>query len=354
MGFQTVAYFLANSTPSTRDLRVLVATLTGLVVTYCVAVLWYVATFPDVGIRCLLPDGERQATGGIEIHQWMAASDSSTEPRAAPGDQLVRINGQEIETFLDFVSSLENLRFSKIPPGGQLAPGSDPAELKVPPLVEVYNRDPSRPPERLVEIVYRNAHSSEPMLENRVYVPVRPIHVGDVSITIFWFVCQLSILAVALTSYWNRPFDQVAQNFCLMCCASMGAFVGGFHWWVLAGNPFLNIPFIICAASLPALVLNFFLVFPRESDLVRTRRRFIQMLVLGPMAISSFLLVVIYWSSWSLNGTTTSGELNVFQKLALLTHILFRGSGSGLDLVNHSTQLLRMLRLTIHGSIGIA
>ena len=349
-----MAYFLANSTPSTRDLRVLVATLTGLVVTYCVAVLWYVATFPDVGIRCLLPDGEGQATGGIEIHQWMAASDSSTEPRAEPGDQLVRINGQEIETFLDFVSSLENLRFSKIPPGGQLVPGSDPLELKVPPLVEIYNRDPSRPPERLVEIVYRNAHSSEPMQENRVYVPVRPIHVGDVSITIFWFVCQLSILAVALTSYWNRPFDQVAQNFCLMCCASMGAFVGGFHWWVLAGNPFLNIPFIICAASLPALVLNFFLVFPRESDLVRTRRRFIQMLVLGPMAISSFLLVIIYWSSWSLNGTTASGELNVFQKLALLTHILFRGSGSGLDLVNHSTQLLRMLRLTIHGSIGIA
>lgn len=347
-------FFLTNSSSSTRDLRGVVATLTGLVVAYCVTVLWYVATFPDVGIRCLLPDEARDANGGIEIHQWAAASSVRTEPIAQPGDQLVRLNGQKIETFLDFVSSLESLRFAKIPPGGQLAPGSDPAELKVPPLVEVYNREPSREPERLVEIVYRNTHSSEPMLENRVYVPVRPIHVGDVAVTIFWFVCQLSILAVALTSYWYRPFDQVAQNFCMMCCASMGAFVAGFHWWVLAGNPFLNIPFIICAASLPALVLNFFLVFPRESELVRTRRRFIQMTVLGPMVVSTFMLVIIYWSSWSLNGSTTSGELNVFQKLAVVTQIVFRGTGSGLDLVNHSTQLLRVLRLTIHSSIGLA
>lgn len=346
-------FFFSKSTSSNHDLRGWVGTLTGLVVAYCVTVLWYVATFPDVGIRCLLPDGPRSPIGGIEIHQWMAASEHKNELGAKPGDQLIRLNGQEIETFLDFVSALESLRFAKIPPGGQLAPGSDPGELKVPPLVEVYNRDPSREPERLVEIVYRSTKSPSPMLENRVYVPVRPIHVGDVAITIFWFVCQLSILAVALTSYWYRPFDRVAQNFCLMCCASMGAFVAGFHWWVLAGNPLLNIPFIFCATCLPALVLNFFLVFPREIDFVRTRRRLAHLIIVGPIAAFSLLLVIFYWSSWSFNGVTTSGDLNVFQKLAFLSQIVFRGSGVGLDLVNHSTQLLRLLRLTIHSAIGM-
>ncbi|MEI6538403.1 MAG: hypothetical protein WCO86_02605, partial [Planctomycetota bacterium] len=306
-----MAFFLTGSQLTKRDLRGLVATLTGLVVTYCVAVLWYVATFPDVGLRCLLPDAEPLQDGGIEISQWITQSGENTSIGPSAGDRLVRLNGQDIGTFLDFVSSLQSLRFAKIPPGGQLAPGSDPAELKVPPLVEVYSRDPSQPPERLVEIVYRNTHSSKPELENRVYVSVRPIAVSEVSITIFWFACQLSILAVALTSYWYRPFDLVSQNFCLMCCASMGAFVAGFHWWVLAGNPLLNIPFIVCAASLPALVLNFFLVFPRESELIRRRRLLIQMAVLGPVVFSTFVLVIVYWSSWSLSGSTTSGDLNV-------------------------------------------
>jgi transcriptional regulator with GAF, ATPase, and Fis domain len=349
-----VAFQFFNSQSNNRDLRVLVATLTGLIVAYCVAVLWYVATFPDVGLRCLLPDSSPRQNGGIEIRQWVPEAQGSTDPRPKPGDQLVRLNGQEIETFLDFVSSLESLRFAKIPPGGQLAPGSDPAELKVPPLVEVYSGDPASPAQRLVEIVYRNSKSSQPLLENRIYVAVRPIEVQEVSITIFWFACQLSILAVALTSYWYRPFDLVSQNFCLMCCASMGAFVAGFHWWILAGNPLLNIPFILCATATPALVLNFFLVFPRESELIRTKRPLAQIAVVGPMAFSCFLLVVIYWSSWSLNGNASSGDLNVFQKFAVLTQIVFRGSASGLDLVNHSTELLYLMRITVYASIGLA
>ncbi len=353
-GDKTVPFFLTNPQSTQRDLRGLVGTLTGLIVVYCVAVLWYVATFPDIGIRCLLPDGQPYKNGGIEIHQWISGVEGVTGPQPSPGDQLVRLNGQEIETFLDFVSAMGSLRFAKVPPGGQLVPGSDPVELKVPPLVEVNNRDPSRPAERLVEVVYRNIRSSKPLLEHRIYVSVRPIAVSEVSITIFWFACQLSILAVALTSYWYRPFDVVSQNFCLMCCASMGAFVGGFHWWVLASSPLLNIPFILSAATLPALVLNFFLVFPREPDFLRARPLLVQFGILTPAAISTALLVVIYWAGWSLNGSAASGDMNVLQKLAVLTQIVFRGHASGIDLVKHSTALLHVLRTTIFASIGLA
>ena len=143
-----LSFFLTNSQATRRDLRGVVGTLTALVVVYCVAVLWYVATFPDIGVRCLLPESEPNSNGGIEIHQWIAESEGVTDPRPRPGDELVRLNGQEIETFLDFVSAMESLRFAKIPPGGQLVPGSDPSELPVPPLVEVNNRDSSLPAER--------------------------------------------------------------------------------------------------------------------------------------------------------------------------------------------------------------
>jgi hypothetical protein len=207
---------------------------------------------------------------------------------------------------------LESLRSAKIPPGGQLAPESDPAKLRVPPLVEVYSADPSQPSQRLVEIIYRRPGTAHHEVEGRVYVPVHPVNVGEVSLTIFWFVCQLSILAIALTSYWYRPFDRVAQNFCLMCCAAMGAFVPGFHWWILANNPLLNIPFIVCAAMLPCLVLNFFLVFPKEPEFVRGRRGLVLSGAFGVAGLICVPLVVIYWAAWSLNGSDT---LNVWIRL---------------------------------------
>jgi hypothetical protein len=53
----SVKLWYSNNQGGTHDYRAFVATCTGLVVTYCVTVLWNVATFPDVGLRCLLPDG---------------------------------------------------------------------------------------------------------------------------------------------------------------------------------------------------------------------------------------------------------------------------------------------------------
>ncbi len=428
----------SNNQGGTHDYRAFVAACTGLVVTYCVTVLWNVATFPDVGLRCLLPDGPApistpripdlrpalhslsdgsgtneigsiariakfrlladlptafsvlsesvgthkprgvslaahplqiapapilasaepakpnavvRPTAGIEIWDW-SRPDSMTDsavPRA--GDQLLRLNGRQIGTFLDFVSALESLRSAKIPPGGQLAPESDPAKLRVPPLVEVYSADPSQPSQRLVEIIYRRPGTAHHEVEGRVYVPVHPVNVGEVSLTIFWFVCQLSILAIALTSYWYRPFDRVAQNFCLMCCAAMGAFVPGFHWWILANNPLLNIPFIVCAAMLPCLVLNFFLVFPKEPEFVRGRRGLVLSGAFGVAGLICVPLVVIYWAAWSLNGSDT---LNVFQKLAVLSQIAVHGSASTVASVAHATSLLSLLRSMVHVAIMFA
>lgn len=369
--------WFSNPLAPLRDNRAFVATCTGLVVAYCVTVLWNVATFPDVGLRCLLPDhsqiaelrlkvpGEQASASsessppgnasssqgsGIQIWEWVAGPSGVDLPPKA-GDRLLKLNGQQVGTFLDFVTALESLRSAKIPPGGQLAPGSDPSELKVPSLVEVYDANPSRPSQRLVEIVYRRPSSTHPELENRVYVPVRPVNVAEVSLTIFWFVCQLSILAIGLTSYWYRPYDRVAQNFCLMCCAAMGAFVPGFHWWVMAGNPLLNIPFIICAAMLPAMVLNFFLVFPREPDFVRTRRPVVLGALFGLAGLICIVLVAIYWTAWSLSG---SGSLNVFQKLAILTQLVVRGTSVSLGSVTHSTELLSLLRAVVHFAMAVA
>ena len=337
----------------TTDLRWLVAVCTGLAVSYSVVVLWYVATFPDIGLRCLLPSApDEQKAGGVEIKQFRHEQIS---PAPNPGDRLLEVNGRPVSTFLDYVDQLIALRSAKIEPGGQLPPGSDPTELAVPGLVEIYGTDPDSLPERLVEVRFRVPSNSQPNLPNRLYLPIRPVEIFDISLTIFWFVCQLSILGVALAAYWHRPFDRVAQNFCLMCCASMGAFVAGFHWWILTGTPLLNVPFIISAMLLPAMVLNFFLVFPAEPDFLRERRKATQLVIFGPAVAMTISLTIVYWSAWCLNGTTTaSGSLNSLQKVVLLARGLSGSGDAAVDLTGLSTWLLFLLQQLVHLAIGIA
>lgn len=347
---------ISSKTAATAaDRRVFVASVSGLVVAYSVAVLWYVATFPDIGVRCLLPhEPDEYRPGGVEIRQF---SQTSVKPAPQEGNRLISVNRHPVNTFLDVIDQMVALRSAKIPPGGQLPPGSDPAELtsaSVPGLVEIYGADSSAPSERLVELQFRVPASSQPDLVNRVYVPVRPVPIYDISLTIIWFVCQLAILSVAFTAYWIRPFDRIAQNFCLMCCFSMGAFVGGFHWWMLVGNPLLNIPFILCATILPSMVLNFFLVFPEEPEFYRDHRGYVKTLIFSPTLVMAAALVVAYWSSWCLNGRSDdNGVLNAFQKLAVVSKTLATGAGLSPDLIAMSTGLLYVLRVLVQVAIVV-
>jgi transcriptional regulator with GAF, ATPase, and Fis domain len=348
-------HWLQSSPKSNTDQRSAVAAFLGLIVAYCVVVLWFVATFPDVGIRCLLPD-TNQLGVGVEIQQYLDVDDGITDPAPKAGDRLLSLNGQKLSTFLDFVRALQGLRFAKVAPGGQLAPGSDPGELRVPPLVEIYSRDPMQPSARFVEVEYQRAETEQgkPSLIQRTYLPVRPVRMMEIALTIVWFACQLTILGFAVTAYWYRPFDRVSHAFCLMCSASMGAFVPGFHWWMLPASPLLNLPFIFCAGLLPALVLNFFLVFPRESEVVRNWRRGVWFAVYLPAGIMSLLIAITYWTGWALNGTLATGPLTAMQKLSAVSQMLFQGSISEVAPPTSATTLLYILRLLVQVAIGLA
>src|SRR5262245_13671686 len=69
------------------------SSLGGLVVVYCLMVLWYVATTPDVGLRCLLisdPGASTESeTTGLQIRRVVAEADERGWPSLAPGDRLL-------------------------------------------------------------------------------------------------------------------------------------------------------------------------------------------------------------------------------------------------------------------------
>lgn len=346
-----------SSDPNTetyRFLRLSIPLAVTFSVVYALIVLWYVATFPELGIRCLFPK-VRNWTGDRSVTVVKFDGDATLDLR--PGDELVSINDLPVVTFLDFLTTIGTLRSAKLKPGATLSTDANLAELResdVPPLVEKPNRSGDGTVVRYVRVKFRQPGSTDADAPLMTYVAVEPQHTSDVLFTVLWFLCQSAILLVALTGFWHRPADSVAQTFCMMSCASMVAFVGGFHWWIIAGNPWMNLPFIVCVTCVPAVTLHFFLTFPGEAAAFTKYRKSFLASVYGPVWLAGLLMVFIYWSAFCLNGSAESDSLTPIQQLTRVARRLVIGDNSWEPTAAISWQLLYWLRELIYGSIVLA
>ena len=86
-------------------------------ISYCLIVIWYVATFPDIGVRCLLPNSPNEQE--LEIVQFVHGEEDCLPTLPQPGDRLLQTGRKPANNFLLFVHTLAKLRGASIPPGGQ-------------------------------------------------------------------------------------------------------------------------------------------------------------------------------------------------------------------------------------------
>lgn len=234
--------------------KALVAVSSSVVLLYCVVVLAYVATVPDLRFRVLLTDDlDPEAAAGVVIRDVPGIR--CLGPQPVVGDVLRHIGDQPIRSFNDFSRSLRRMRRAQIPPGGLLNSGDDPLVVRelLPKLVELESG------ERLVAVEF--LHDGAPRT-SLVFVQSLPL--DEMLLTLIWFLLQLGIAAVGALAVWHRPFDRPAHVFFAMCVVTLGAFVGGFHWWVVASSLPLNVPFVGCALFVPVVSLHFFLTYPRR------------------------------------------------------------------------------------------
>lgn len=321
-------------------------------ITYCLIVIWYVATFPDIGLRCLLPMSAQ--VDKLQVTQFIHDEDECSGETIKEGQWLSEMGGKPAGNFLLFVHHLAALRSAETPPGGMLHAGADPSENKTtPPLVEI--NDPDASPIRMVKLILNRPQQKEGESPVRAYVPIKPMEQWGFLLTVLWFLCQLMILGVAMTAFWQRPSDRVVQVFCLMCSASMPAFVGGFHWWILASSPLLNLPFIFAACLLPAVTLDFFSRFPRENFLLKSKHNLMAWLVYAPSIAAAVLVSFLYWTAYALNGASAAPEeFSLFQKLVAVAGGLSQDGGLAFDNVRVCAQLLYSLRIFILAAIGLS
>ena len=97
------------------------------------------------------------------------------------------------------------------------------------------------------------------------WIPLESFPLRELLLTFVWFVLQFGILSVGGLALWARPFDRPGRVFYIMCLVTMAGFVGGFHWWTIAGSLWLTVPFAISAMLIPVVTFHFFCLYPDRS-----------------------------------------------------------------------------------------
>lgn len=297
--------------------KLLVVGLGVSIVIYTVLVLGYVGTTPDIRIRGLLSDADHpEVESGMVIRRFFdrghfdggatdsAPDDTLSRPlyygtKPLENDVLVRIHNRPVRSFLDFCFALQYLRDARIKANGVLDPGTDPSEYPpdtFPSLVEIDG-------ERTVEIEFLRDGKSE-----RGWIVVQSLPLMEVLISFVWLVLQFGIFAISAMAAWHRPFDRSARLFFAMCAVGMGAFIGGFHWWVIAGNLVLNVPFLICALLTPAVSVHFFMCYPRPLSLMEHYPNRTVAVIYAVPSVTAVVMIGLLTVAWGLSGETMSRE----------------------------------------------
>lgn len=227
-------------------------------VLYAIVVLWVAATAADLRLRVLLTD---QGVGqtGVEIRAVLPDCVGLTfTPHT--GDRLVSVARSPVGSFRDFTAALAELRSVPREPEIEVPVSSDSLATMgdlLPPVVRRGGR-------RWVEVELERVSAAGMSERHKTRLLVHPLPPFDLGLSILWFALQLGIFALAALSYWKRPFDRGARLFFAMCAVTLGAFVGGFHWWLIASSVWLSVPLVICGVLLPVVTLHFFLVYPES------------------------------------------------------------------------------------------
>jgi transcriptional regulator with GAF, ATPase, and Fis domain len=272
-------------------------------VIYTVLVLGYVGTTPDIGIRGLLSDastsGEPSSvvTPGMVIRGFADFQHFGIKPEE--GDILVRIHDKSVRTFLDFSASLQYLRDAPIKTHGILDEGSDPSLMPpdmLPSLLSVGG-------DRTVEVEFLRDGTAV-----RGWIVIQSMPLSEVLISFVWLVLQFAIFAVSALAAWHRPFDRTARLFFAMCAVAMAAFIGGFHWWVIASSPLLNLPFLVCALLTPAVSVHFFLSYPRPLGPMELHPRQTIAAIYAAPSITAVVMTGLLIAAWGLTDKDMSSE----------------------------------------------
>ncbi|HEV3257575.1 MAG TPA: sigma 54-interacting transcriptional regulator [Gemmataceae bacterium] len=243
---------------------------------YAVTVLWYVATTPDIGLRCAFTP---------VITQQPASRDFIAEDGSLPqaGDRLIQVGPYP------FPDEAQPRLWSQV--------------LLLRDLLDLRHETPQRVDslaqsrklnhvllgdKELVRVRFRRAEGGE----GSVWCPMGSLPLEDLIPSILWFFLKVGLFVVGALVFWKRPNDRSAAQFFVLCLVTVGAYMGGYHWARIAVQPVLVLVFMVCAVLLPAVSLHFYLVFPRPKEFLERYPRRTLLAIYSPPLV--FLVALGY------------------------------------------------------------
>jgi transcriptional regulator with GAF, ATPase, and Fis domain/multisubunit Na+/H+ antiporter MnhC subunit len=233
--------------------------------------LWFVASSPDLPIRCVLSD-ESVARSGLPIRHVPEPDDYKGKVAPSPGDRLVSLGGRPIRSFVDYTRVLAQVRSSRAADWGRLNNYASPEDLDPDSTMRFVEIEQGQ---RLVHAYFRSAADGR---LHAGWLKVLPQPLGPLGWSFLWLLLELPIVILTGLTYWKRPEDRAVKLFLILSSLALVAYTGGNHWWVLASSPGLTLTFMTAAILLPAVLLHFFLVYP-SADPRRDARGVIPLVV---------------------------------------------------------------------------
>jgi len=252
--------------------RPVVLALSLIPVVYSIWVLGAVASSGDIGLRCIFGTTVKEAVPAD--YRWVAGRARPDDP-VVPGlgDRVIRIGTREIRTYTDYVAAIREIR-PRV--GG------------------------------VVEVEWLRASDGEPFRAT-ANIGYRPMRTYLASLA--WFLQEMVIFALGARVFWKRPRDGSALLFFCLCMVTVGAYMGGYHWTEIVGEPLLIHLFVIFAVFVPVVSLHFALVFPRPNPIYLVRRRLVLATIYG-VATADVLALwgLMTWSKWAARGSAEGAE----------------------------------------------
>lgn len=260
---------------------------------YGLIVLWYVPTQPMIPLGCLIGDNPSPGLRGLLIRDTTQLSTVKCKGYTPDvGDRILEVAGRPMHSFTDWVRVHRNFRNLEIGSEGRVEFGTDPTEER-----NLGNLSIIEYPDhaRYVKVWFVRPGGTEALLS---FIPLTPQPSFGVSITLLWYILQAFIVVISGFAYWNRPSDQPVRTFFALSAVTLLAFVGGSHWWVIAGSPILVSIFAIAGACLPALLLHFLVVYPVPANFYSKARRLSLFAIYCLPVVGAVWLTTLIWLAW--------------------------------------------------------
>jgi transcriptional regulator with PAS, ATPase and Fis domain len=270
-----------------------------------IAVVVYVQTIPDVGLRTAFSTDIKTSPREGSFYP--------VDPKRTPkgGDQVVWLGDAPIHTWPELLARPRQLRERLWDPSL--------------PFPHQWAKRLSRDDEDvlLVKVIFERSSPDGQSETIEGYCQLDRLPLEEMIPTVLWFFLKATLFGVGALVLWKRPRDAAAETFFLLCIVTLGAYLGGYHWAYIATQPVLLLVFMVSAVLLPVVSLHFYLVFPRPKQFLRDHPLRTLVLVYGLPVICLVVMIIHYGQArWLVvQEADTATVLEALDRLRLVIYV---------------------------------